>query len=133
MAIDSMLRGCDLVKLLVRDICHGDEIQSRAQVIQKKTHKPVQFEITQKTRVAVKNLIDQDGLTFDDYLFKSRQRNSIHLSTRQYLRIVDAWVTSIGLDKVVRSTECSAASDYSTENVVTVGWVDRREPQQSIR
>jgi integrase len=104
MAIDSMLRACDLVKLLVRDICHGDEIQSRAQVIQKKTHKPVQFEITQKTRNAVKNLIDQEGLTFDDYLFKSRQRNSIHLSTRQYLRIVDAWVTSIGLDKVVYGT-----------------------------
>jgi integrase len=104
MAIDSMLRACDLVKLLVRDICHGDEIQSRAQVIQKKTHKPVQFEITQKTRNAVKNLIEQEGLTFDDYLFKSRQRNSIHLSTRQYLRIVDAWVTSIGLDKVVYGT-----------------------------
>jgi integrase len=104
MAIDSMLRACDLVKLLVRDICHGDEIQSRAQVIQKKTHKPVQFEITQKTRNAVKNLIDQEGLTFDDYLFKSRQRNSIHLSTRQYLRIVDAWVTSIGLDKVAYGT-----------------------------
>jgi len=104
MAIDSMLRGCDLVKLLVRDICHGDEIQSRAQVIQKKTHKPVQFEITKKTKVAVKNLIQDAGLTFDDYLFKSRQLHSKHLSTRQYSRIVDKWVTSIGLDKVVYGT-----------------------------
>jgi len=104
MAIDSMLRGCDLVRLLVRDISHGEEIQSRAKIIQKKTGKPVQFEITKKTRVAVKNWIEYAELTFDDYLFQSRQRNSIHLSTRQYARIVDAWVMSIGLDKVVYGT-----------------------------
>ena len=104
MAIDSMLRGCDLVRLLVRDVSHGEEIQSRAQIIQKKTGRPVQFEITKKTRIAVKKWIDYSSLTFDDYLFQSRQRNSIHLSTRQYVRIVDAWVTSIGLDKVVYGT-----------------------------
>jgi len=104
MAIDSMLRSCDLVRLTVRDIYRGDELVSRAQVIQKKTGKPVQFEITKKTKVAVQNWKDFAHLSFDDYLFKSRQRNSKHLSTRQYARIVDKWVTSIGLDKALYGT-----------------------------
>jgi len=104
MAIDSMLRSCDLVRLTVRDIYRGDELVSRAQVIQKKTGKPVQFEITNKTKVAIQNWMEFAHLSFDDYLFKSRQRNSKHLSTRQYARIVDQWVTSIGLDKALYGT-----------------------------
>jgi len=104
MAIDSMLRSCDLVRLTVRDIYRGDELVSRVQVIQKKTGKPVQFEITKKTKVAIQNWIDFADLSFDDYLFKSRQSNSNHLSTRQYARIVDQWVTSIGLDKALYGT-----------------------------
>jgi integrase len=104
LAIDSMLRGCDLVGLLVRDVCHGEDIQSRVQIMQKKTKKPVQFEITPKTKKVFRSWIDHAGLTFDDYLFKSRHHQSPHLSTRQYSRIVDAWVSSIGLDKVVYGT-----------------------------
>jgi len=104
MAIDSMLRSCDLVKLTVRDIYRGEDITSRAQIIQKKTGQPVQFEITKKTKLAIKNWVDYANLSFDDYLFKSRQHNSKHISTRQYARIVDRWVTSIGLDKTLYGT-----------------------------
>jgi integrase len=104
MAIDSMLRICDLVRLKVCDISRGNEILSRAQVIQKKTGKPVQFEITKRTKLAVQNWMSNALLGFDDFLFKSRQKYSEHISARQYSRIVDGWVTSIGLDKAIYAT-----------------------------
>jgi hypothetical protein len=53
LALDSKLRACDLIKLKVRDIAHGSAIQSRAILIQQKTQKPLQFEITQKTRASL--------------------------------------------------------------------------------
>ena len=62
LAIDSKLRGCDLVSLKVRDICHGDQVATRAVVMQHKTQRPVQFEITQATREAVQKWIKQAGL-----------------------------------------------------------------------
>ncbi len=104
MAIDSMLRSCDLVWLKVCDISRGNEILSRAQVIQKKTGKPVQFEITKRTKLAVQNWMTSADLGSNDFLFKSRQKYSEHISTRQYSRIVDGWVTSIGLDKAIYAT-----------------------------
>jgi integrase len=104
MAIDSMLRSCDLVRLKVCDISRGNEILSRAQVIQKKTGKPVQFEITKRTKLAVQNWMTNAHLGYEDFLFKSRQKYSEHISTRQYSRIVDGWVTSIGLDKAIYAT-----------------------------
>ena len=98
LALDSKLRACDLVKLQVRDVANGGRVQSRAMVIQQKTKQAVQFEITQKTRDALINWIEHAALKADDYLFKSRLSNSLHLSVRQYARIVDSWVQSIGLD-----------------------------------
>ena len=98
LAIDSKLRSCDLVKLRVMDVTHGGVIQARAMVMQQKTNQPVQFEITEQTRESVGNLIEQEQLTSSDYLFKSQFRDSPHLSTRQYARIVERWVTQIGLD-----------------------------------
>ena len=53
LGIDSKLRGCDLVGLKVRDVCHGDQVASRAIVVQHKTKRPVQFEITPAARDAV--------------------------------------------------------------------------------
>lgn len=50
LAIDSKLRACDLVKLRVRDITHGEHVAPRAIVMQQKTQRPVQFEITEQTR-----------------------------------------------------------------------------------
>ena len=98
LAIDSKLRGCDLVKLRVSDITQGGRIQSRAQIVQQKTRQPVQFEITEQTRQAVDAWIKSAELRALDYLFPSRIRTSPHLSTRQYARIVEQWVEEIGLD-----------------------------------
>jgi integrase len=98
LAIDSKLRSCDLVKLRVADIAHGGQVQSRAMVMQQKTHQPVQFEITEHTRDALTQWIKQARLSANDFLFKSRFKSSEHLSTRQYGRIVEGWVRQIGLD-----------------------------------
>ncbi len=79
-------------------IPHGDRIAARAIVLQQKTQRPVQFEITEATRKAVAVWIRCAGLKSEDFLFPSRLRGSPHLSTRQYARIVEAWVTEIGLE-----------------------------------
>lgn len=93
-----MARSCDLVKLRVRDIAHGDRVAARAVIMQQKTQRPVQFEITEQTREAVASWIQLAGLRADDFLFPSRVRSSPHVSTRQYARIVHRWIREIGLD-----------------------------------
>jgi integrase len=98
LAIDSKLRGCDLVDLRLRDISHGNQIMSRAIVMQQKTKRPVQFEITEQTREAVTAWIAKANLNSKQYLFPSRLSKSPHITTRQYARIVHRWVESIGLD-----------------------------------
>ncbi len=72
--------------------------------MQQKTKRPVQFEITEQTRMALEAWIIQAHLHSEDYLFSSRLHTSDHLSTRQYARIVKAWVKAIGLDPVVYGT-----------------------------
>jgi len=104
LAIDSKLRACDLVKLRVRDVSHGDRIPARAIVMQQKTQRPVQFEITEQTRDAVYAWIRRASLRSEDFLFPSRVHESPHLSTRQYARIVDSWVREIGLDPAAYGT-----------------------------
>jgi integrase len=104
LAIDSKLRACDLVRLRVRDVAHGERIGSRAIVMQQKTHRPVQFEITEQTREAVARWVARARLRAEDFLFPSRVHTSPHLSTRQYARIVDSWVREIGLDPVAYGT-----------------------------
>ena len=89
LGIDSKLRGCDLVKLKVRDICHGNQVASRAIVMQQKTQRPVQFEITAPTRDVLQSWISQAQLKPDDYLFPSRLHESPHVGTRQYARILN--------------------------------------------
>ena len=98
LAIDSKLRGSDLTKLKVSDVSHGNIISNRTMVLQQKTKRPVQFEITEQTRLSISNWIDQAKLKADDFLFKSRFKKSEHISTREYARIVKNWVSSIGLD-----------------------------------
>jgi Phage integrase family. len=104
LAIDSKLRGCDLVALKIRDIAHGKTIQPRAIIVQKKTGLPVQFELTENTRKSTDVLISNYQLSQNDYLFKSRIHSSEHQSTRQYGRIVDGWVSMIGLDQAQYGT-----------------------------
>ncbi len=98
LAIDSKLRGYDLVQLRVRDVAHGDRIAARTIVMQQKTQRPVQFEITEPTRKSLYAWIRHAALKTEDYLFPSRIQLSLHLSTRQYARIVETWVAEIGLD-----------------------------------
>ena len=98
LGIDSKLRGCDLVGLKVRDICHGDQVASRATIVQHKTQRPVQFEITAPTRDALRKWIKAAGLKSENFLFPSRLHNSPHLGTRQYARILEHWVEQLGLD-----------------------------------
>lgn len=98
LGLDSKLRACDLVKIRVRDVCHGENVSPRATVMQQKTSRPVQFEITQATRDAVSDWIKEAKLGQDDYLFPSRIHDSPHIGTRQYARIVDSWVSEIGLN-----------------------------------
>jgi len=97
LGLDSKLRGCDLVSLKVRDICHGDQVASRAVVMQHKTQRPVQFEITPATRDAVQKWIKQAGLKSDGFVFPSRIHESPHLGTRQYARILEGWVRNVSM------------------------------------
>lgn len=98
LAIDSKLRGCDLLKIKVSDISNGGVVSARAMVLQQKTGRPVQFEITEQTREAISTWMTHARLSNSGYLFPTRLAASKHLSTRQYARIVDSWVTQIGLD-----------------------------------
>ncbi|MBK9608555.1 MAG: tyrosine-type recombinase/integrase [Betaproteobacteria bacterium] len=104
LAIDSKLRGCDLLSLRVRDVAHGNQIAARTMVLQSKTQRPVQFEITEQTRDSVSSWITNAQLKPDQYLFPSRVGTSPHLSTRQYARIVQRWISSIGLDAAAYGT-----------------------------
>ncbi len=104
LAIDSKLRACDLMKLRVWDLTHGDQIAERAMVMQQKTQQTVRFEMMQQTRDAIFEWVNHTKLVKDDYLFPSRIKKSPHLSTRQYARIVESWVTSIGFDPAAYGT-----------------------------
>jgi integrase len=98
LAIDSKLRGCDLVRLMVRDVAHGSQVLVRATVVQQKTKQPVRFEVTDQIREALTAWIAKEKLSAGDYLFPSRQRGSPHLSTRQHARIVKRWIGLLGGD-----------------------------------
>lgn len=104
LAIDSKLRGCDLVSLRVKDVAQGQSIVHRAIVMQQKTQRPVQFEITEQTRQSVLSWINHRKLTSGQHLFPSRVTDTGHLSTRQYARILSGWVNSIGLDAAAYGT-----------------------------
>ncbi|MPZ47488.1 MAG: tyrosine-type recombinase/integrase [Betaproteobacteria bacterium] len=104
LAIDSKLRGCDLVRLRVGDVTLGNRILPRAMVIQRKTQRSVQFELTESTRTAVGVWLEKAQLRGDQYLFPSRVRSSPHVSTRQYARIVHRWIEAAGLDSSAYGT-----------------------------
>jgi len=104
LALDSKLRACDLLSLRVSDVASGKEVQSRATIRQKKTKRPVRFEITARTRKSVEAWILAADLAENAFLFPSRRQSSPHLSLRQYARIVESWVSSIGLDPAAYGT-----------------------------
>ena len=97
LAIDSKLRGCDVVKMTIGDIVVGGRIRNRAIVVQQKTGRPVQFELLDAARASIMAWLERRGGTLDDFVFPSRIDHATHMSTRQYARLVDEWVTGIGL------------------------------------
>ena len=104
LAIDSKFRGCDLVNLRVRDVTRGNQVLPRAQVVQRKTQRPVQFELSEPTRSAVSAWLEKAALRSEQYLFPSRLSASPHLSTRQYARMIRPWAGAAGLDPTVYGT-----------------------------
>lgn len=97
LAIDSKLRGCDLVHLRVEDVIQGDQVRTRALVSQRKTGAPVQFEITEQARAAIAAWVRGKDLKGSDWLFPSRVDRAHPMTTRQYGRLVDDWIAEIGL------------------------------------
>jgi integrase len=98
LAIDSKLRGCDVVRLKVEDIApHGYAID-RAMVRQKKTGRPVKFEISDQTRQSIDDYISKKRKEAGDFLFTGYCSSGRNLSTRQYARLVSEWIALIGLD-----------------------------------
>jgi integrase len=97
LAIDSKLRGCDVVKIKIGELVSGGQVRSRAIVIQQKTRRAVQFELLEPARGSILAWLERRGGTLDDFVFPSRIDHADHISTRQYARLVDEWVTGIGL------------------------------------
>ena len=97
LAIDSKLRGCDIVKMKIGDLMIGGRVRSRALIVQQKTGRPVQFELLDCARSSILAWLERRGGTMDDFVFPSRIDHARHISTRQYARLVDEWVTGIGL------------------------------------
>jgi integrase len=104
LAIDSKLRGCDLVGLRVEDIAPNGHAVTRAMVRQKKTGRPVRFELTEHTRQAVDAYLKAAGKRPGQFLFTSRRRPGDCMTTRQYARLVSEWIAGIGLDAHVFGT-----------------------------
>jgi integrase len=106
LAVDSKLRGCDLVRLRTEDVAPNGYALDRATVRQRKTGRPVKFEITEQSRQSVDDLLRARQARNAVYLFEGRASGS-HLSTRQYARLLDEWLTAIELD----------ASNYGTHSL----------------
>ena len=104
LAIDSKLRGCDLVALRVDDVAPNGYAVDRATIRQRKTGQPVRFELTELTRQALDDYLRITGLKSGDYLFPGRRGPDRSLTTRQYARLVSEWVSGIGLDRLKFAT-----------------------------
>jgi integrase len=98
LAIDSKLRGCDVVHVKVEDVAPRGLTADRACVRQRKTGHPVKFEMTEQTREAIDAYLKAKQKHSGDYLFESRGRQDSCISTRQYARLILSWIASIGLD-----------------------------------
>jgi integrase len=98
LAIDSKLRGCDVVALKVEDVAPNGYAVERATVRQKKTGQPVRFELTEQTRQAIDEHMKAAGRKPGDFLFPSRRNHDRCITTWHYARLVSDWIASIGLD-----------------------------------
>jgi integrase len=104
LVINSKLRGCDLVKMKVVDVMTSGQNKERASVLQSKTQKPVRFEISEGTRASLAQWMEHPLMVGSEYLWPGRFHERLHISTRQYARIVREWVSSIGLEVAAYGT-----------------------------
>jgi integrase len=104
LAIDSKLRGCDIVALKVEDIAPSGYAVDRATVRQSKTGQPVRFELTEQTRQAVDDYVRAASKKPGEFLFGSRRGSGRPITTRQYARLVSKWIASIGLEPSLFAT-----------------------------
>jgi integrase len=104
LAIDSKLRGCDLVSLRVDDIAAGGRVRDRATNIQHKTGRPIQFEIMEQTRASLQEWLNARPADRGPYVFPSRVHDQPHLTARQYARIVHGWIESAGMESTAYGT-----------------------------
>ena len=98
LAIDSKLRGCDVVAIRVEDVAAGGYTADRATVRQKKTGRPVRFELSEQTRQAIDDYLKATGKRSGEFLFTGRRGPDRSMTTRQYARLVSKWIGSVGLD-----------------------------------
>ena len=98
LAVDSKLRGCDLVTLRVSDVFASGAIKERVSILQSKTKTPVRFEVTEGTRKSLFEWIMHPSMIGHEYLWPGRFHDRQHISTRQYARLLKEWVKSIGLE-----------------------------------
>ncbi len=98
LAIDSKLRGCDVVAVKVEDVAPNGYTMDRATVRQKKTGRPVKFELTDQTRQAIDDYLKAAAKKPGEFLFAGRLGLRHCTTTRQYARLLSEWIASIGLD-----------------------------------
>ena len=98
LAIDSKLRGCDVVAIKVDDVAPNEYAIERATVRQKKTERPVRFELTEQTRQEVDDYMKVARKKPDEFLFNGRRSADQGMTTRQYSQLLSEWITSIWLD-----------------------------------
>ena len=96
LAIDSKLRGCDLAGLKIDDLCISGRLRDRATIIQRKTGRAIQFELTEQTHASIEDWLAILKIREGRFLFPSRVHAEPHISTRQYARIVHGWVEAPG-------------------------------------
>lgn len=104
LAIDSKLRGCDLVHLRVADVVLAGSVRPRASVVQSKTGRPVVFELTEASRESVQGWLRVRPQRNCDWLFPSRSKSGQPMTTRQYARLLDDWLDLAGLDHTIFGT-----------------------------
>jgi len=104
LALDSKLRGCDVVAVRVADVAPNGYTMDRATVRQKKTGRPVKFELTDQTRQAIDDYLKAAGKRPGDFLFTGRRAFGQCMTTRQYTRLLSGWIASIELDQKLFGT-----------------------------
>jgi integrase len=104
LALDSKLRACDLVALRVSDLVSNGRVRGRVMILQRKTGRPVQFEVTEQTRRSLTEWLEARRAADDEWIFPSRSNRGSPLTTRQYARLLKQWVSLIGLDPTAYGT-----------------------------